>query len=52
MSTSPRKWWFVHAQRARKLRKLGIYMQFSHTSPTGRSVYKYRRRHAKTCLGF
>lgn len=30
---------FVHAQRARKLRRAGVHVTFHHTSPTGRAVY-------------
>lgn len=32
---------FVHAQRARKLRRAGKFVRFHHTSASGRSVYIY-----------
>lgn len=31
----------VHAQRARKLRRRGEAVRFSHNSPSGRAVYRW-----------
>lgn len=40
------RWRYVHAARARKLRRRGEDVRFHCNSPHGRAVYKWRPAHA------